>query len=694
MYYIAIHILCDTRYYNTDSSLNVFLCHVLGAAGFLHHNQSWCFGNCTDENNGESGLPDDHSGKYDAQVCCGMYYNTRAKYHQAVKLHKSNELDMRRSAIANAASKNNCRNLWQEIKKLESGKHQISCSVEGSSDDMEIAGIFADNYRNLYSSVPTSAHEITDLRNELHTEIINADPSEHAAVLTVMDVCKSLSMLKHEKSDGLRGTDSDHFIYSSQLFKIYITLMVNSMFTHGYTPSSLLESVINSIPKDLRGDMCNKDNYRGIALCSALCKLVDILIIEKHGDVLFTSELQFAFKPRHSTNMCTAVLKEVCSYYNCNNTDVYLCTLDASKAFDRVHYGKLFSLLRDRKLPAVVVRLLLDMYTRQRMCTTWNGTLSEFFYTQNAVKQGGILSPVLFCVYVDELLNRVNGSGIGCHVGHLSYAGLGYADDVALLTPSIQALQELLHTCEDFADEYNVKFNAKKTMCMCIGSSVHLPRRRVTLHGSHIAWSASVKHLGNNITQNLSDSDDIRAKKGVFISQVNKLNNKFSVISSNVRGRLLQTYCCSWYGCQTWDLDSKQARQMNTEWNKAIRRTLKIPYTTHRQLLPLIVHGRSFADQHVARVYKFMQSFVKSPNQHVLFIGEKARQCTNGALGRNWAMCVASRGPVPHRVSPDSAVHANANCICELLDVRDRLAEIPGFNVADVNMIISDICCT
>ena len=77
-------------------------------------------------------------------------------------------------------------------------------------------------------------------------------------------------------------------------------------------------------------------------------------------------------------------------------------------------------------------------------------------------------------MYVDELLNRVNGSGIGCHIGHLSYAGLRYADDVALLTPSIQALQELLHTCEDFAEEYNVKFNAKKTMCMCIGSSGHL----------------------------------------------------------------------------------------------------------------------------------------------------------------------------------------------------------------------------
>ena len=64
-----------------------FLCHVLGAAGFLHHNQSWCSGNCTDENNGESGLPDDQSGKYDAQVCCGMYYKYIEAYIGGVHFH-------------------------------------------------------------------------------------------------------------------------------------------------------------------------------------------------------------------------------------------------------------------------------------------------------------------------------------------------------------------------------------------------------------------------------------------------------------------------------------------------------------------------------------------------------------------------------------------------------------------------------
>ena len=89
--------------------------------------------------------------------------------------------------------------------------------------------------------------------------------------------------------------------------------------------------------------------------------------------------------------MCTSVLREVCSYYKSSNTDVYICMLDASKAFDRVHYSKLFHLLRKRKMPPTVLRLILDMYTRQHMCTSWNGINSDFFSTQNGVKQGAML---------------------------------------------------------------------------------------------------------------------------------------------------------------------------------------------------------------------------------------------------------------------------------------------------------------
>ena len=378
-----------------------------------------------------------------------------------------------------------------------------------------------------------------------------------------------------------------------------------------------------------------------------------------------------------------------------NDENGVLCTnepLDSGLTIVLVlsfHYGKLFDLLRKRKLPAIVIRLLLDMYTRQRMRAVWNGSASESFSIENGVKQGGILSPILFCVYIDELLNCLIESKLGCHIGHVSYSALGYADDVGLLTPSVQALQDLLHICETFSEEFRVVYNSKKTTCMRIGSNGDPPARAVSLNGSPLTWTRRIKHLGNIITCDLKDSEDITFKKGAFISQVNRLNCKMSQVSGNVKGQLMQTYCCSWYGCQTWDLASKSACQMNTEWNKAVRRTLRVPYTTHTNLLPLLVKGKPFMTQHFSRVSKFVQSFVHSNNTSVVFIGALARYSSSGALGRNYTRCQNSAC----LEIPDTDLLARSHCIRELLDVRDGVIDIPGLDIDEVLTTINEICC-
>ena len=91
---------------------------------------------------------------------------------------------------------------------------------------------------------------------------------------------------------------------------------------------------------------------------------------------------------------------------------------------------------------------------------------------------------------------------------------------------------------------------------MWVGSNGEPPTRVVTLNGAAVMWKQRIKHLGNIITSDLNDKCDIKYKKDVFVSHVNRLNNKLSVVSANVKGQLLQTYCCSLYGCQTWDLVS------------------------------------------------------------------------------------------------------------------------------------------
>ena len=82
-----------------------------------------------------------------------------------------------------------------------------------------------------------------------------------------------------------------------------------------------------------------------------------------------------------------------------NGSSIYCTLLDASKAFDRVQYCKLFNLLIQRGFCPVVIRLLLRMYTSQMLFVCWNGSHSQLFNVSNGVKQGGILSPILYCVY-------------------------------------------------------------------------------------------------------------------------------------------------------------------------------------------------------------------------------------------------------------------------------------------------------
>ena len=209
-------------------------------------------------------------------------------------------------------------------------------------------------------------------------------------------------------------------------------------------------------------------NYRGIALSSVYGKLFDNIVLKRYSAKLMTYELQFGFKARSSTNMCTMVLKEAIAYYSKNQSSVFCTFLDASKAFDRVRYCKLFDLLIKRNLPACIIRVLVNFYTSNYVRVSWCGVISDYFHALNGVKQGDVLSPVLFCIYIDILLVALAKAGVGCFIGKNFVGALAYADDIVLLAPSPTALHKMLQICDEFATDYSIVFNAQKSKCLVI----------------------------------------------------------------------------------------------------------------------------------------------------------------------------------------------------------------------------------
>ena len=121
----------------------------------------------------------------------------------------------------------------------------------------------------------------------------------------------------------------------------------------------------------------------------------------------------------------------------------------------------------------IFLRLIFDSYIRQKACVAWGVFRSQYILFKNGVKQGGVLSPIFFTIYIDKLLVMLRTTGIGCHLWSVYSGALSYADDITLLYASVRGLNEMIVICFEYAKEYDITFNPKKTVCIKFGSKIH-----------------------------------------------------------------------------------------------------------------------------------------------------------------------------------------------------------------------------
>ena len=581
----------------------------------------------------EAGKP--HSG-----TIADIMRRTRAAYHHAVRKVKKGECDIRKQKFAECVLENRTRDFWTEIKKMNGTLRSRGCAatVDGLSSSEQIATLFADKYQHLYNTVPYDVDEMNDIRLELETMVGSEYCDEHF-IVREDEIANAISDLKFNKNDGNTGLSTNHLKYACREIDCHLSMLFSSILIHGYASADLLRGTTIPIPKGRNSNLTTSDNYRGITLSSIFLRIFDLIVLSRYRDCLSTCDLQFGFKKKCSTNICSWLLKETASYYVNNDSSVFCTLLDASKAFDKIEYCLLFKELIKRKLPAVIIRMLLNIYINQEIRVQWNNCHSNWFPVCNGVKQGAIISPILFCIYFDNLLIELKSKGIGCHIGQMFIGALAYADDVALLAPTASALRQMLVVCENYAAKYKVTFNASKSKCILIGNKRRTigSRPEFSLNGDVIDYVDSWSHLGHIINDKLTDTDDILNRRSTMFGQINRVICNFSSIDFGLKCKLFNTFCNSNYGCEIWELESRKIAEYCAGWRRGLRRFLDLPYDFSTKLLHVLSRSVPIFDIICCRALNFI---VKCLNSQSELISSVSRFCLSAAgsssfFGRN-----------------------------------------------------------
>ena len=200
-------------------------------------------------------------------------------------------------------------------------------------------------------------------------------------------------------------------------------------------------------------------------------------------------------------------------------------------------------------------------------------SVSDPILASNGVKQGGVLSPVLFAVYMDVLTERMKKSSYGCQMGNLFMETFGYADNIVTLAPTISYLSKLLEVANELCKEYNVKFNPEKFQLVAFGYSGNIDDIVMCFDVNVIKCQPIADHLGNILEE--KGDNGISRLIDDFTAKVNGIISLFQSEHFQTKYVLFKTLCMPLYGAILLDLSGDMVNAVWVRWRKCLRRSTK-----------------------------------------------------------------------------------------------------------------------
>lgn len=362
----------------------------------------------------------------------------------------------------------------------------------------------------------------------------------------------------------------------------WLTTIFNNIYNSGKIPRNWLKSTFIALPKKSNARKC--DDYRIISLMSHLLKtflkIIHKRVYRKCEEHI--TRTQFGFRDALGTRealFAVQVLFQRCRDVNC---DIYVCFIDYQKAFDRVKHDKLMSILELVGLDDKDLRIIENIYFNQSAAVKIEDQLTEEIKIERGVRQGCVLSPLLFNVYSEYVMNlSLDDVDEGILINGERLNNIRYADDTIVFADSLEGLQSLITRIANFSKEYGLDFNIKKTKYMVISKN-NIPPGQLLVNQQPVIRVSNYVYLGTNVNDRWDHSVEIRQRIEKARSAFTKMNNIFKShsIPLKTKIRLLRCYVFTvlLYGVESWTLTEASTKKLEAFEMWCYRRILKISW--------------------------------------------------------------------------------------------------------------------
>ena len=325
----------------------------------------------------------------------------------------------------------------------------------------------------------------------------------------------------------------------------------------------------------------NCDNWRGITLLSTPSKVFCRILLGRIDKALDSKlrEAQAGFRRGRGCVDQIFALRNIIEQCLEWKTPLFINFIDFRKAFDSVHRESLWKILATYGLPAKIISLIRAFYTNFECSVVLdNNTVSDPFPVESGVRQGCILSPILFLIAIDWVMRQTTSDrprGIQWNL-FSQLEDLDFADDLSLLSSKQEHLQQKTERLNTFSKQVGLNINRKKSQVMAINT----PSTKISLDGEDLEDVKIFTYLGSVINQESGPERDIQSRLGkasgafstlhsIWKSKQITLKTKVKLYNSNVKSVLL-------YGSECWRETKKDMSKIEAFHNRCLRKLCNI----------------------------------------------------------------------------------------------------------------------